>query len=75
MPQGLSRGESLDLTAGAMSFPKMGNGSSALQLTFSVQGVNGGADLVLFRVGSIVGVSEYADIGSPDPDLLSSRPS
>ena len=34
------------------------------------KGINAGADFVLFKVGSVAGVIEYADIGQPDPSQL-----
>jgi hypothetical protein len=63
-------GRNVQVTVGAMSFPQYGNATSAYGLTFSVEGVNAGFDFVLFRVGSIVGLMEYGDIGQPDPDQL-----
>lgn len=65
-----SNGETLAFTVGAMSFPPIGDGSSAYGVTFSVKGINAGADFVLFKVGSVAGVIEYADIGQPDPGQL-----
>jgi hypothetical protein len=65
-----SNGQSLTLTVGAMSFPTVGDESSAYGVTFSVKGVNAGADFVLFKVGFITGLIEYADIGQPDPSQL-----
>lgn len=65
-----SNGETLTATVGAMSFPAVGNESSAYGVTFSVKGINAGADFVLFKVGSVAGVIEYADIGQPDPSQL-----
>jgi hypothetical protein len=62
-----SNGQSITFTVGAMSFPAVGDESSAYQVSFSEMGLNGAADFVLFRVGSIAGVVEYADIGQPDP--------
>jgi hypothetical protein len=53
-----------------MSFPEVGNESGAYSVTLSVQGVNGAIDLVLFRVGSIVGALGYGNIGQPDPSQL-----
>jgi len=65
-----SNGETLAATVGAMSFPAVGNESSAYGVTFSVKGINAGADCVLFKVGSVAGLIEYADIGQPDPSQL-----
>jgi hypothetical protein len=41
-------------------------------MTFSIEDVNAAGDFVLFRVGSIVGLILYADIGSPDSTQLQS---
>jgi hypothetical protein len=65
-----SKGRSVTATVGAMSFPRIGDQSKAYGVTMSVQGVNAGADFVLFRVGSVVGVLEYGEIGQPDPSQL-----
>ncbi len=51
---------------GAMSFPHVGQSSSAYAFTLSVQGINLGADLVLFKVGQTFGAVEYEDLGTPD---------
>ena len=59
-------GQTETFTVGAMSFPQLGDQSAAYQITFSVQGVNAGFDVLLFRTGSIEGVVVYGDIGSPD---------
>lgn len=59
-------GQTYNYTVGAMSFPQVGNDSSAYSITFSVQGVSGAIYLVLFQVGSIVGAVGYGDIGRPD---------
>lgn len=61
-----SGGQSATVRVGAMSFPQVGQGSSAYSATLTVEGVNLGADLVLFRVGDVFGAIEYEDIGSPD---------
>jgi hypothetical protein len=53
-------------TVGAMSFPKVGDQSSAYAMTLLTQGVTLGIDIILFRVGSYVGDLLYADLGSPD---------
>jgi hypothetical protein len=41
------------------------------QISISVQGVTASADFVLFRVGTVAGLIEYADF-APDPDQLQS---
>src|SRR5579862_5674418 len=61
-----NNGVTAKVTVGAMSFPKMGQQSWAYSQRLTVQGVNLGAVLVLFRVGPIVGAVDYADFGSPD---------
>jgi len=66
----VSGGQNLTFTVGAMSFPTVGNESSAYGVTFSVKGINAGADFVLFRTGSVAGLIEYADIGQPDSSQL-----
>jgi hypothetical protein len=55
------------VSVGAMSFPTVGQRSTAFALTLTVQGVNAGADLVLFQVGSVSGAVDYEDLGQPDP--------
>jgi hypothetical protein len=49
-----------------MSFPKVGDQSSAYAVTLPIEGINVGFDIILFRVGSYVAAITYADIGSPD---------
>ena len=63
-----SGGQTATVHVGAMSFPQMGQGSSAYALTLTVQGVNLGADLVLFRTGKTFAAIEYEDVGTPDID-------
>jgi hypothetical protein len=63
-------GQSVTFTVGAMSFPQVGDKSSAYAVSFSVQGINAALDFVLFRVGSTVGVLEYGDTGQPDTGQL-----
>lgn len=52
-------------TVGAMSFPTVGDSSSAFALTVGADGVDVTADFVLFRVGQIDGDIGYEDY-SPD---------
>ena len=61
-----SGGQTATVHVGAMSFPPVGQSSSAYSFTLTVQGINLGADLVLFRFGQTYGAVEYEDIGSPD---------
>ncbi len=65
-----SNGQTLTFTVGAMSFPTVGDETNAYAVSFSVRGVNAAADFVLFKVGSVAGLIEYADIGQPDPNQL-----
>jgi hypothetical protein len=56
-------------TVGAMSFPKVGDSSSAYAVNLTAQGVTAGLDLVLFKVGQFDGLLEYGDI-SPNPNVV-----
>ena len=56
-------------TVGAMSFPKVGDSSSAYSMNVTAQGQTLGIDLVFFRVGQFDGLLEYGDI-SPDPNIV-----
>lgn len=60
-----SNGETLTLTVGAMSFPPVGDESSAYGVTFSVKGINAGADFLLFKVDSLRAWSSMATSDSP----------
>ena len=60
-----SGGQTINGTVGAMSFPQQGAQSNAYAVNITVQGVNAGADLVLFRVGSMLGEVIYEDLGTP----------
>ena len=51
-----------------MSFPALGYQSSAYALKLSADGVNAGADLVVFKVGKVYGAVDYVDIRTCDPD-------
>lgn len=59
-------GQSETVHVGAMSFPSVGQQSSAYALTLTVDGINLGGNIVLFKVDGITGAVVYADIGSPD---------
>jgi len=65
-----SGGETVHGTMGAMSFPKVGSRSNAFAASLTVQGINAGADIVLFQVGSIIGDVVYEDLGVPDIEEL-----
>jgi pimeloyl-ACP methyl ester carboxylesterase len=49
----------------AISFPPVGDSSSAYAWAFTLKGVRIGFDLVLFRVGAYGGYVAYSDLGSP----------
>jgi hypothetical protein len=51
---------------GAMSFPTVGESSSAFAARLTVKGITVGFDIILFRGGAVDGELLYADI-SPDP--------
>jgi hypothetical protein len=57
-------------SVGAMSFPTVGNSSSAYALTLTLQGVNVGIDIVMFRVGKVLGDITYEDLGTPDASTV-----
>ena len=65
-----SNRQTVTVTVGQMSFPQVGSETKAYGLTFTADGINFGADFVLFRVGSVVGLVEYGDFGQPDPSQL-----
>ena len=53
-----------------MSFPKVGDSSAAFAINLTTQGVAFGIDLIMFRVGEILGDVVYEDLGSPDPSTV-----
>ena len=59
-------GQSETVHVGAMSFPSVGQQSSAYALTLTVDGINLGGNIVLFKADGITGAVVYADIGTPD---------
>jgi len=63
-----SGGTTGTMSVGAMSFPALGYQSSAYALKLSADGVNAGADLVVFKVGKVYGAVDYVDIRTRDPD-------
>ena len=65
-----SQGQTISGTVGAMSFPKVGGRSSAFAIKLIVQGVNVGADHVIFEVGQYGGAIGDEDIGQPDATQL-----
>lgn len=62
-------GTSAHVSIGAMSFPAVGQQSSAYSLSVTVEGETAGADLVLFRTGQTYGAVLYEDLGTPDPTM------
>jgi hypothetical protein len=65
-----SNGQTYDYSTGAMSFPAIGDRSTSYDVSFSVEGINGGIELVLFELGSIAGLVGYGYLGQPDPNQL-----
>jgi hypothetical protein len=63
-------GQTFRGTAQAMSFPTFGDRSGAFALSFTDQGVKVGADVVLFKVGTIIGEVLYEELGTPDTTQL-----
>jgi hypothetical protein len=61
-----SAGHKVTGSVGAMSFPAVGNRSSAYAITINIEGVNAGADIVIFQTGTYVAAVLYEDIGTPD---------
>jgi hypothetical protein len=63
-------GQTFHGTARAMSFPTFGDRSGAFALAFTDQGVQVGADVVLFKVGPIIGEVLYEALGTPNASQL-----
>jgi hypothetical protein len=59
-------GQSETVHIGAMSFPSVGQQSSAYALTLTSDGINLGGNIVLFKVDGITGAVVYANIGTPN---------
>jgi hypothetical protein len=53
-----------------MSFPTVGNRSSAYAITLQIQGITVGADVVVFQTGKVIGEVVYEDVGTPDSGRL-----
>ncbi len=49
-----------------MSLPHIGQASNAYQLSLSIEGFTLDADLTIFRQGTILGLTLYGDLGTPD---------
>jgi hypothetical protein len=62
-------GQTITGTVGAMSFPTVGNSSSAYAMNFTIEGESVGLDVVFFRVGQYDGDLEYVDY-SPDTSTM-----
>jgi hypothetical protein len=56
-------------TVAAMSFPKVGDSSSAYAVNLTIQGETLGIDIVFFKVGQFAAELLYAGV-SPDPDVV-----
>jgi hypothetical protein len=67
-----SDGHKFTGSIGALSFPKVGQQSSAWQLVISTQGVTVGLDAVLVQVGPELTMLIYGDLGGPDLDEATS---
>jgi hypothetical protein len=63
---GTSGGQTITGSVGAMSFPTVGNRSSAYAITLQIQGITVGADVVVFQTGKVIGEVVYEDVGTPD---------
>jgi hypothetical protein len=61
-----SNGTTVSGSMGAMSLPTVGDGSKAYALSVSADGINLGADIVLFKEGTVDGQLIYMDLGTPD---------
>jgi hypothetical protein len=53
-----------------MSFPTVGDRSSAYAISLQIQGITAGVDVVVFQTGKIIGEVVYEDFGTPDPAQL-----
>lgn len=59
-------GEKVHGTIGQLSFPKLGEDSTAWQLVLSQQGITVGIDAVLVHKASELALFLYGDLGTPD---------
>jgi hypothetical protein len=59
-------GQTIHGAARGMSFPGFGTRSAAFAFAFTDQGIKVGADVVLFKVGSIIGEVLFEEIGTPN---------
>jgi hypothetical protein len=68
----VSDGQRITGSIGALSFPQVGQQSSAWQMVLSTQGETVGIDVVLVQKGSELLLMNYDDIDSPDLDEATS---
>jgi hypothetical protein len=62
-------GQTIAGTAGAMSFPTVGDLSGDYAMNFTIEGESVGLDVVFFRAGQYDGDLEYVDF-SPDTSTM-----
>ena len=67
-----SNGQNFTGTVGAMSFPRLGNQSSASSIVLMDQGIRAGMDIILFRVADDIGEVFYEDLGTPNANQVQS---
>ena len=67
-----SNGQNFSGTVRAMSFPKLGNQSSAYSIVLTDHGIRVGLDIVLFQVANNIGDVFYEDLGTPDVNQVQS---
>jgi hypothetical protein len=65
-----SGGQVFHGTVRAMSFPTFGDRSAAFALAFTDKDIKVGADVVLFKVGTIIGEVLYEEVGVPNTSQL-----
>jgi len=59
-------GQTVTVSVGAMSFPKVGDESNAYTLTFTLDTINVAFDAVVAKKGSTIAVVGLGGIGAPD---------
>jgi len=59
-------GQTVQVSMGAMSFPKVGDESNAYTLSFTVDNINAAFDIVVARKGTTIAVVGLGGIGAPD---------
>ena len=65
-----SQGQTVTYSIGQLSYPKVGNQSAAYNVSFTVSGITGSEDIVIWRSGSYLGGIALGDEGSVDTSLL-----